>query len=104
MDGRILPHVKLLETRVYRGPNPYGYRPVIRLTVDLETLEDYPSHKIPGFVDSMLTDIPTLEEHVRRHVKDAMALTGGNQIRAAELLGIHRNTLATRLRDARPDE
>jgi hypothetical protein len=35
--------VKLLETRVYRGPSLYGYRPVIRLTVDLEELEQYPS-------------------------------------------------------------
>ncbi|MEZ4299632.1 MAG: cyanophycin synthetase [Polyangiaceae bacterium] len=55
--------MKLLETRVYRGPSLYGYRPVIRLTVDLEELEQYPSDKIPGFVDKLLTDIPTLDEH-----------------------------------------
>jgi cyanophycin synthetase len=55
--------VKLLETRVYRGPNLYGYRPVIRLTIDLEDLEQYPSDKIPGFVDRLLEDFPTLYEH-----------------------------------------
>ncbi len=55
--------MKLLETRVYRGPNLYGYRPVIRLTLDLETLEDYPSDKLDGFVDKLLRDIPTLDEH-----------------------------------------
>jgi cyanophycin synthetase len=55
--------VKLLETRVYRGPSLYGYRPVIRLTVDLEELEQYPSTKIPGFVDRLLADVPTLDEH-----------------------------------------
>ena len=55
--------MKLLETRVYRGPSLYGYRPVIRLTVDLEELEEYPSTKIPGFVDRLLADLPTLDEH-----------------------------------------
>jgi cyanophycin synthetase len=55
--------MKLLETRVYRGPSPYGYRPVIRMTVDLEDLEQYPSNKIPGFVDGLLAGIPTLQEH-----------------------------------------
>jgi cyanophycin synthetase len=55
--------VKLLETRVYRGPNLYGYRPVIRLTIDLEELEEYPSDKIPGFTDRLLEDVPTLYEH-----------------------------------------
>ncbi|MFO0590657.1 MAG: cyanophycin synthetase [Polyangiaceae bacterium] len=55
--------MKLLETRVYRGPSLYGYRPVIRLTVDLEELEQFPSTKIPGFVDKLLADVPTLDEH-----------------------------------------
>src|SRR6185295_15282474 len=54
---------KLLETRVYRGPSPYGYRPVIRLTVDLEALEESPSDKIPGFTDKLLADLPTLHDH-----------------------------------------
>ncbi len=55
--------MKLLETRVYRGPSPYGYRPVIRLTLDLEELEQHPSNKIDGFVDRLIADIPTLEDH-----------------------------------------
>lgn len=55
--------MKLLETRVYRGPNLYGYRPVIRLTIDLEDLENYPSDKIPGFNDRLIADMPTLHEH-----------------------------------------
>lgn len=55
--------MKLIETRVYRGPSPYGYRPVIRLTLDLEELEQHPSDKIPGFVDRLTQDLPTLEEH-----------------------------------------
>jgi cyanophycin synthetase len=55
--------MKLLETRVYRGPNLYGYRPVIRLTIDLEELEKYPSDKLPGFADQLIASIPTLHEH-----------------------------------------
>jgi len=42
-------------------------------------------------------DFPTLEALERRHISQAMALTGGNQLKAARLLGIHRNTLAARL-------
>ena len=55
--------MKLEETRVYRGPSPYGYRPVIRLTLDLEELEAHPSNVIPGFVERLLADIPSLDEH-----------------------------------------
>jgi cyanophycin synthetase len=55
--------LKLLETRVYRGPSSYGYRPVIRTTIDLEELEQFPSDKIEGFVDRLLVDVPTLDEH-----------------------------------------
>lgn len=55
--------MKVLETRVYRGPNIYGYRPIIRLTVDLEELEEWPSNRIPGFTEGLLKAIPSLMEH-----------------------------------------
>ncbi|MCG3172750.1 MAG: Cyanophycin synthetase [Myxococcota bacterium] len=55
--------MKILETQVYRGPNLYGYRPVIRLTIDLEELEEYPSDKLEGFVDRLVAAIPTLDDH-----------------------------------------
>lgn len=55
--------MKLLETRVYRGPSPYGYRPLIRLTLDLESLEESPSDTLPGFNDKLLAGVPTLQEH-----------------------------------------
>jgi cyanophycin synthetase len=41
--------MRLTETKVYRGPNLYGYRPVIRWTLDLEALEDYPTTRLPTF-------------------------------------------------------
>jgi cyanophycin synthetase len=55
--------MRVLETRVFRGPNPYGYRPVVRITLDLEELEEYPSDRLPGFTDRLVELIPTLQEH-----------------------------------------
>ncbi|MES1240854.1 MAG: cyanophycin synthetase [Acidobacteriota bacterium] len=55
--------MKILDTRVYRGPNLYALRKVIRLKVDLGELEEYPTTKLPGFTDRLLEMIPTLREH-----------------------------------------
>lgn len=55
--------MRVLETRVYRGPNLYGYNPMIRMTLDLEELEEYPSSRLPGFTEQLVALIPTLEEH-----------------------------------------
>lgn len=55
--------MRVLETRVYRGPNMYAYRPVIRITLDLEELEEWPSDRLPGFTDALLEHVPTLQTH-----------------------------------------
>ena len=55
--------MKILDTRVYRGPNLYALRKVIRLKVELGELEDYPTAKLPGFNDRLLAAIPTLASH-----------------------------------------
>ena len=55
--------MKILETRVYRGPNLYALWSMIRLEVDLGELEHYPTSKLPGFADRLLELIPTLSEH-----------------------------------------
>ena len=55
--------MKILDTRVYHGPNLYALRKVIRLRVDLGELEDHPTNKLPGFTDRLLELIPTLHEH-----------------------------------------
>ncbi|MEC9072576.1 MAG: cyanophycin synthetase, partial [Myxococcota bacterium] len=55
--------MNLIEQRVYRGPNLYAHFPVIRLTLDLEELEHWPSANIPGFADALVEAIPTLNEH-----------------------------------------
>jgi cyanophycin synthetase len=55
--------MRILETRVYRGPNIYEYRPMIRMEIDIEELEDYPSDRLPGFTDKLLDLIPSLWDH-----------------------------------------
>jgi cyanophycin synthetase len=55
--------MKIINTQVYRGPNLYALRKVIRLRVDLGELEEYPTNRLPGFVDQLLALIPTLREH-----------------------------------------
>jgi cyanophycin synthetase len=57
------PELQILETRVLRGANYWSRTPAIRMLVDLGVLEDYPSNTIPGFVDSLVHLIPTLEDH-----------------------------------------
>jgi len=59
--------MKILETRVYRGPNLYALWPTIRLLVDLGELEDFPTVELPGFADRLLADVPTLAEHGCSH-------------------------------------
>jgi cyanophycin synthetase len=55
--------MKILETRVYRGPNLYALWPMIRLRLDLGELEHYPTVELPGFTDRLLEMIPTLWQH-----------------------------------------
>src|SRR5579872_3245817 len=55
--------MKILEVKVYRGPNLYEYRPMIRMEVDLEEMEDYPTDKVRNFTERLLALIPTLYEH-----------------------------------------
>ncbi len=62
-SAKPLPTLRILETRVLRGPNYWAREPVIRLLVDLGVLEDFPSDKIPGFNDALVALLPTLEDH-----------------------------------------
>ncbi|HEX9941254.1 MAG TPA: cyanophycin synthetase, partial [Thermoanaerobaculia bacterium] len=55
--------MKILETRVYRGPNLYARWPMIRLRVDLGELEHFPTGKLPGFADRLLELMPSLWQH-----------------------------------------
>jgi cyanophycin synthetase len=55
--------LKILETRVYRGPNYWSYEPTIKLLVDLGVLEDFPSNTIKGFVEGLLDLLPEVGAH-----------------------------------------
>ncbi len=57
------PTLRILETRVLRGPNYWAREPVIRLLVDLGVLEQYPSNLLPNFADPLVALLPTLEDH-----------------------------------------
>ncbi len=53
--------MRIRERSVYVGPNLYALFPVIRLTVDLGELEDWPSAKLgPAFIDALLDALPGL--------------------------------------------
>src|SRR6266540_3992502 len=59
----LAPTLRILETRVLRGPNYWAREPVVRMLVDLGVLEQFPSDKIPGFNDALIALLPTLEDH-----------------------------------------
>lgn len=54
---------RVLERSVYRGPNLYGGRPMIRFRLDLGPLEAWPTDRIDGFADALLDRLPGLETH-----------------------------------------
>lgn len=60
---RPLPTLRVIETRVLRGPNYWAREPVIRMLVDLGVLEQFPSNAIPGFVEGLIASMPSLEDH-----------------------------------------
>lgn len=55
--------IKLLRVNYLRGPNIWTYRPVLEVWLDLGMLEAYPSNKLPGFPDRLVTLLPGLVEH-----------------------------------------
>ena len=56
--------MKFIDTSIYRGPNVYALFPVIRHTVDLGVLEEWPSARLgPDFVDALVAALPGLAEH-----------------------------------------
>lgn len=53
----------VLEAQVYRGPNPYGYYPMIRIKLDLGKLEEYPTSNLENFTDRLIALLPSLYTH-----------------------------------------
>jgi cyanophycin synthetase len=57
------PELRILSSRVYRGPNVWSYEPAVHLVVDLGVLEDHPSNAIPGFTEELLRFMPEVGDH-----------------------------------------
>jgi cyanophycin synthetase len=55
--------MRVLEKGVYRGPHLYSFFPMIRLMLDLGTLEAWPSHRLPDFNARLLALLPSLHTH-----------------------------------------
>jgi len=56
--------MEVLSRSVYVGPSRYAHFPVIRLTVDLGPLEEWPSARLgPDFQQGLLEALPGLREH-----------------------------------------
>jgi cyanophycin synthetase len=55
--------MKVCTVAVYRGPHLYSHIPMIRVQLDLGTLEDFPTNKIEGFSARLLEAVPGLAGH-----------------------------------------
>jgi cyanophycin synthetase len=57
--------MKILQTQTLRGPNYWSIRrsKLTLVRLDLEELADRPSNTIPGFYDSLVAILPSLEDH-----------------------------------------
>lgn len=56
--------MKILDRSVYLGPSLYAHFPVIRLTVDLGELEEWPSARLgEAFIGNLLEALPGLQSH-----------------------------------------
>ena len=56
--------MRILERSIYVGPSQYAHFPVIRLELDLQALEAWPTGKLgETFVDGLVAALPGLAEH-----------------------------------------
>jgi cyanophycin synthetase len=53
----------VVERGVYRGPHLYSLTPMVRIKLDLGSLEEWPSNRLPGFTERLLALLPGLHEH-----------------------------------------
>jgi cyanophycin synthetase len=61
--ARPVASLRILDTRVLRGANYWAREPVVRMLVDLGSLESFPSNLLPGFSDALVGLLPSLEDH-----------------------------------------
>lgn len=56
-------HIQVLDRLALMGPNLHSHQPCIKWKLDLGALEERPSNVLPGFVDNLMSMIPSLIEH-----------------------------------------
>ncbi len=61
-DRNVRP-MRVVERGVYRGPHLYSLAPMIRIKLDLGSLEDWPSRRLPRFTERLLALLPGLRQH-----------------------------------------
>lgn len=57
--------MKIIETKVLRGPNYWSVRrnKLIQIRLDLEEMEQHPTNKVPGFLDRLKKLLPSMYSH-----------------------------------------
>lgn len=55
--------IRILKVKHLRGPNVWTYRATLEAWLDIGRLEDWPSHRIPGFNARLTALLPALVEH-----------------------------------------
>lgn len=55
--------INILDIKYIRGPNMWCWVEVLEALVDIGELEEFPSDKIPGFYERLVSKLPSLVEH-----------------------------------------
>lgn len=55
--------LEIVKITYLKGPNMWTYTEALEAWLDLGVLEDWPSNRIPGFVDRLLAAIPSIGAH-----------------------------------------
>jgi cyanophycin synthetase len=55
--------MRVIERGVYRGPHLYSLTPMIRIKLDLGSLEEWPSNRLPHLTERLLALLPGLHQH-----------------------------------------
>jgi len=55
--------LEIVKITYLKGPNMWTYTEALEAWVDLGVLEEWPSNRLPGFVDRLLAVLPSLGEH-----------------------------------------
>lgn len=63
MNQSNLPNIEIRRIARLRGPNIWSNRPVLEAWVDLGVFEEYPSNKLEGFTERLMSWLPSLIEH-----------------------------------------